>query len=86
MWLMAHDHPGPCARDLVEPLKAALTVDTRRAILEIKQQIQQSPDAHAPSIQIYEAVMDYGVRSLEQFIAWQAEHGAEGLTDWKPRR
>lgn len=84
MWLMAHDHPGPCARDLVEPLKAALTEETRRSILEIKQQIQRSSDVQAPSIQIYEAVIDHGIRSFDEFLRWKAEHGREGLTSWKP--
>ncbi|PWV94513.1 hypothetical protein DFQ01_13078 [Paenibacillus cellulosilyticus] len=84
MWLMAHDHPGPCARDLVEPLKAALTDDKRHAILDIKQHIQQTPGLQAPSIQIYEAVIDWDVRNIDQFLSWQAEHGVEGLTHWKP--
>ncbi|GMK41306.1 hypothetical protein PCCS19_43620 [Paenibacillus sp. CCS19] len=84
MWLMAHDHPGPCARDLVEPLKTALTDETRRSILEIKQQIGQTLGLKVPSIQVYEAVIDDNVRSFDQFLIWQAAHNASGLTRWKP--
>ncbi|OAB45316.1 hypothetical protein [Paenibacillus glacialis] len=31
MWLMGHDHPGPCARDLVGPLQRVLNDQTREA-------------------------------------------------------
>jgi hypothetical protein len=36
MWSLRRDHPGPCAAQLVEPLRQALTPETRRAILELK--------------------------------------------------
>lgn len=85
MWLMAHDHPGPCARDLIAPLKEALTEETKHSILAIKQQIHQTPTIQAPSIQIYEAVIDYDVRTLGQFVSWQAKHSTTGLTRWRPK-
>src|SRR5438128_1925973 len=50
MWSMRYDHPGPCARDLVEPLRQALTPETRPVILELKAQMQDGLAPHHPSI------------------------------------
>jgi hypothetical protein len=35
MWLLGHDCPGPVARDLVEPLRNALTREQRATILRL---------------------------------------------------
>ncbi len=70
MWSLRHDHPGPVARDLVEPMRAALTDERRRVILEIKEQIVMRGLSY-PSIQVYRAVIDAGVRSIEEFEAWR---------------
>lgn len=85
MWLMAHDHPGPCARDLVEPLQRALTDEHRSSILTIKDQLRSEPNGDLPSIRVYEAVVDYGVRTLPELKAWYGQHEQDGLTFWKPR-
>lgn len=82
MWLLAHDHPGPRSLDLVEPMKHALTDETRSAILRIKEALLDQPDVH--SIEIYEAVLDDGVRSMNGFLAWRAQREPDGLTLWRP--
>lgn len=82
MWLLGHDHPGPRSVDLVEPMKSALTNETRRAIIAIKEALFGEPDIH--SIEIYEAVLDGGVRSVPAFRAWRSERGPSGLTLWRP--
>lgn len=82
MWLLAHDHPGPRAADLVEPMKHALRDDTRAAIVGIKEALFYEPDVH--SIEIYEAVLDDGVRSADEFLAWRTQRERVGLTFWRP--
>ena len=84
MWSMRHDHPGPTSASLVEPMKRALTDETRRAILEIKEGLLLDPAVPCPSIHIYRAVLDAGVRTLDGFQAWLADNRVDGLIDWKP--
>src|SRR5205823_490190 len=43
MWLLGHDHPAPRSVDLVEPMQRALTDETRRAILDIKEMLLGEP-------------------------------------------
>jgi hypothetical protein len=83
MWSMAHDHPGPIARDLVEPMCRVLTDETRAAILSIKEALQKNPPP-CPSIFVYQAVLRDGIGSLEDFMDWRAQHPADGLTSWRP--
>jgi len=83
MWMVAKDHPGPLSRDLVEPMRRALSDETREAILLVKEQVR-AKRAAIPSIQIYEAVLEHGVRSYEEFLTWQAVAQPAGLTDWRP--
>jgi hypothetical protein len=82
MWQLAHDHPGPRGRDLIEPMRRALTPETRLAILTIKE--ATILDGRVRSIDIYRAVFDGGARSPADFEAWFARHGPSGLTDWRP--
>lgn len=83
MWSLRRDHPGPAARDMVEPIRAALTDERRRAILEIKEQIVMRGLSY-PSVHVYRAVIDVGLRSFDEFEAWFAHSADEGLIDWKP--
>ncbi len=83
MWLVANDHPGPLSRDLVEPMRRALTDETREAILSIKEQ-GLARKAKVPSIDIYRAVLDDHVRTYKEFVAWQQGAKPAGLTFWRP--
>ena len=84
MWSLRRDHPGPCAAQLVEPLRQALTPETRRAILELKALMQAGSIPRHPSIDIYRAVIDGGVRTSAQLEAWLELHPRSFLTFWKP--
>jgi len=84
MWSMQHDHPGPTSTALVEPMKQVLTEETRQTILELKAQILLDPPLQCGSIHIYRAVLDDGIRNLEQFKIWLEHHQTDGLTTWKP--
>ncbi|GIP29350.1 hypothetical protein J23TS9_44800 [Paenibacillus sp. J23TS9] len=84
MWLLAHDHPGPCAKDLVEPLNRVLTDESRESILTIKNQIAWNAESIA-SIRIYEAVIDYNIQTYKEFMEWHSKYAPKGLTSWKPK-
>ena len=84
MWSLQHDHPGPYAAALVEPMRKALTDETRRAILELKEQMLLDPGLQRGSIHIYRAVLDGGVRSSEQFRVWLERNQTDALISWKP--
>jgi hypothetical protein len=77
-WLLSHDHPGPRSVDLDEPMRRVLTDETRAAILGIKETLLGEADVHA--VEIYEAVLDHGVRTAEEFRAWQSSRTRSGLT------
>jgi hypothetical protein len=84
MWTVARDHPGPLSSALVEPLRQALTDETRQAILEIKEGLLLDPDAQCASIHVYRAVLEDGVHDLAEFRGWLATHPTSGLVAWKP--
>jgi hypothetical protein len=65
-------------------MKRALTDETRRAILEIKEGLLLEPVVGCGSIHVYRAVLDAGVRTLDGFKAWLADNRVEGLVDWRP--
>jgi hypothetical protein len=85
MWSMRHDHPGPTSAALVEPMKQALTDETRQAILQIKEQALLDPTLQCGSIHIYRAVLDDGIRDIGEFKAWLGQNQTTGLTTWKPK-
>jgi hypothetical protein len=82
MWLLGEDHPGPRGIDLVEPMRQALTPETRAAILRIKEAFLGREWIHG--IDVYRAVFDGGVRTPEAYEHWIAAHGPLGLTLWRP--
>jgi hypothetical protein len=84
MWSAAADYDLPRAEHLVEPLRAALCPETRAAILRLKEHRARDPDLACPSIDLYRAVLDDGVRTVEQLRRWLGENRTGALTDWKP--
>ena len=84
MWALRRDHPGPCAAQLVEPLRQALTTERRRAILEFKSAIQAGVIQHYSSIDIYRAVIDGDVRTSEQLENGVLQQPRPFLTFWQP--
>ena len=73
-----------CAAALVEPMKQALTDETRETILALKEQAVLDPLLLCGSIHVYRAVLDDRVRSVEQFRNWLEHHQTGGLTAWRP--
>jgi hypothetical protein len=85
MWSASADYALPRAENLVEPLRAALCQETRAAILRLKEHRTRDPALECPSIDLYRAVLDDGVRNVEQLRRWLEEHQTGELSDWKPR-
>jgi len=67
---------------VAERIKAALTPETRTAILALK---YLTPDAeHIPGIAYYRAVIADGVRTYSEFSAWLQKHPSDGIDLWCP--
>jgi len=85
MWLLANNHPGPTARDFLNPMLNTLTETTRLAIIEIKEELLLRGEKY-PSIYIYQSVLDGDARSLEDFYNWyETNNKPTGLTTWVPK-
>jgi hypothetical protein len=84
MWSVRRDHPGPLSVDLIAPMKQALTAETRRTILELKEQLLLDPTLQCGSIHLYRAVLDDGIRSIDQLKNWLEHNEVDRLTAWQP--
>ncbi|MFJ9179192.1 hypothetical protein [Streptomyces sp. NPDC102360] len=86
MWWLPDDHPGPRAADLVTPVRDALDDQTRDAILAIKEGALTRGEA-TQGVWVYQAVLDHGIRTYDEFLAWQASTPTtDVLTSWRPHR
>ena len=67
---------------VAERIKAVLTPETRRAILELK---YLTPDnEHIMGIEYYQAVIADGIRTYPEFMEWRKNHPANGIVNWCP--
>ena len=85
MWSAPRQYDLPRAEHLIEPMRAALTPETRRVILELKAQRRMDSSLRCPSIDLYRAVLDDHVRTADDLRAWLASHETGGLSDWRPK-
>lgn len=68
--------------DVADRIAAALTPETKQAILTIK---EAAPDAEKiAGIEIYRAVLEGGVRDWAAFVAWRRERPVDGVLEWSP--
>lgn len=82
-WLVDHDHPHAHWGDkFADAMQKALTDETRRAILEIKEALLG--EAGIRGIDVYRAVLEGGVRSLSEFRHWMGEYKPSGMILWLP--
>lgn len=86
IWSAPEDYALPRGEHLVEPLRAALTRETRKAILELKHLRTNDPTVACISIDLYRAVVDDHVRTADELRAWLQSHEIGQLTDWTPAR
>jgi hypothetical protein len=84
MWSAGTDYRLPRGENLVEPMKMAITPETRRVILELKEQRLADPTLRCASVDLYRAVLDDGVRTTADLRDWLGTHETGVLTDWKP--
>lgn len=68
--------------NVAERISKVLTQETREAILRIKNSIPV--DEKVMSIQIYQAVIEGGVRDLASFWAWKEQNPNDGIITWIP--
>jgi hypothetical protein len=63
-----------------EALRETITAEQRSAVLRIKDVWHRLPDYpdRIGGLQIYTAVIDDGVRTVQQFATWLADHGYQG--------
>ncbi len=82
-WFLTQDHPqAHWGEKFAAAMDQVLTIETRRAILEIKEATQGDPDMHG--IDVYRAVLEGGVRNLEMSRDWFPEHHTRGISLWLP--
>ena len=84
IWSAPEDYDLPRSENLVDPMRASLTPETRKAILELKLLRTQDSRLHCPSVDLYRAVLDDGVHTADDLHMWLKSHETGSLTDWKP--
>lgn len=67
---------------VAERISMVLTQETREAILRIKNEIPN--DRKVASILIYQAVIESGVRNVEEFRQWKKQNPNDGIIEWIP--
>ena len=63
-------------------IKAVLTPETRRTILELK--YHTPDDEHIMGIEYYQAVIADNVKTYPEFIQWRSEHPVTDIVTWCP--
>ena len=84
MWSATEEYDPPRGEDFVQPMRASLTPETRRIILELKELRPQDSSLQCPSIDLYRAVLADDVRTAEDMHNWLETHETGNLTDWRP--
>ena len=67
---------------VAERIKAVLTPETRRTILELKYLTPENE--HIMGIEYYQAVIDGGIRTYPEFMEWRKNHPVNGIVNWCP--
>ena len=67
---------------VADHIKAVLTPETRRIILELKYLTPENE--HIPGIEYYQAVIADGIRNWPEFTEWRKDHPANGINMWCP--
>lgn len=84
MWSAPEDYALPRGEDFVQPMKNALTPETREAVLMLKEARAAGELPEFISVDLYRAVLEGGVRTTGQWRQWQSTHETGVLTGWKP--
>ena len=68
--------------NVAERIKAVLTPEMRRCILELKYLTPENE--HIMGIEYYQAVIANGVRTYSEFMEWRKNHPVNGIVSWCP--
>jgi hypothetical protein len=85
MWSAPEDYALPRGEHFVQPMKESLTDETRAAILALKEARAEGRLPEIWSIDLYRAVLDGGVRTLDDMQQWLKTNEVGELTDWRPK-
>jgi hypothetical protein len=83
MWSVRLDHPGPTNRDMIVPIRRALSNEKRKTILALKEAIINDPEITCPSIYLYQAVLADGVQEVQDLLIWLSNRDTSGINDWR---
>jgi hypothetical protein len=86
MWSAAETYALPRGEALIAPLKSALTPELRKIILGLKEELYMSELRPCTSIYLYQAVLEGGVRTVDELVNWLASNKTAKITSWKPIR
>lgn len=85
-WVFPEGRQEPRGADLVALLRPQLTDETRSTILRLKESLVADRDLpRIPSVRIYEAVLDYGIDSVDGLVHWVANHPQSDDSPWMPK-
>jgi hypothetical protein len=83
---MIHIKKGSCYdgyfENVTKKIIQRLTPETKNIILEIKYKL--GTKSNVPGIQIYQAVLDCGIKNYTDFIKWQNNNSSKEIVEWIP--
>jgi len=85
MWLFSETRNGPLSRDLVSIMNDSLTLESRKYILNIKEELLKK-SLVLPSIYVYRAVLDHDIQCTEDFLNWMEQQSVDNQTNWRPSK
>ncbi len=84
MWLFSNNREGALSRDIVPFMKETLTTETREIILDIKEALMKKEQDFS-SVFIYQAVLEFGVNNINDFLEWTITHNTTVPYHWRPK-
>lgn len=84
MWLFSTNKEGALSRDMVPLMKRLLTNSSRKIILDIKEALIER-SLQFPSIFIYQAVLEYGIKNIDDFLLWTTTNNTSIPFHWQPK-
>lgn len=67
---------------VADRIATRLTPETRRAVLRLKYTVPEG--MKVAGVEIYRAVLDGGVRTWDELMAWRRDHPLDGVDRWMP--
>ncbi len=82
-WMLSHHHPHTAIADkFARAMEKALTLESRRRILEIKANIP--PELVARRKDVYKAVLRDGIETYPEFLEWIKDNPPVETEHWRP--